>query len=503
MVKTVTKTKMQEEQSLYKKLYEGVMSSIPSSILIVDDHLRVVSANPNFYVKGRRTESNTLGKDISMVFPKALLDYTKMPEKIRMVFQTGEPFEGGEMEYRAPGLPTRVYYYRLTPLMESESSVESLILLMDDVTERKRLGERIKRTEEHLAQVVDSANDIILSTDRKGKILSWNNTIEIITGLKSNRVMGKPFSGYLLKEDQKSFLSIMNQLLRRKRVKDKEFSIINKDSEAVDILWSFSAMKDEQGEVIGLVIVGHDLTERKELQAKLTQSAKMASLGTMAGGIAHEIRNPLAIIDSSAQILKKYSENEEIRSLGIEKIRNATKRAADIVDNLLQFAHQSEFAPEELDTNKLIESTFKLLENQLSIRHVIVKKNYSPVLPAIYGNKNQLQQVWINLILNACNAMSEGGTITVRTTLLSGSVGIMFEDTGEGVPDKSLSRIFDPFFTTQPVGQGTGLGLSISFGIVEQHGGTIGVMSQKGKGSTFTVSLPVRTPPVILDKNKY
>jgi len=504
MVKAVTKTKMQEEQSLYKKLYDGIMSSIPSSILIVDDHLRVVSANPNFYVKGRRTESNTLGKDISKVFPEVLLNYTKMPEKIRMVFQTGKPFEGGEMEYRAPGLPLRVYYYRLTPLVESEGSVKRIILLMDDVTERKRLGERIKRTEEHLAQVVDSANDIILSTDPKGKIISWNNTIEKITGHKSNHVMGKPFSGLLSKEDQKSFLLIINQLLGRKKVQDKEFSIINKDSEVVDVLWSFSAMKGEHGEVIGMVIIGRDLTERKELQAKLTQSAKMASLGTMAGGIAHEIRNPLAIIDSSAQILKKHSENEEIRSLGIEKIRNATKRAADIVDNLLQFARQSEFTPEELDANTLIENTFKLLENQLSIRHVIVKKNYSPGLPAIYGNKNQLQQVCMNLILNACNAMSGGGAITVRTTLLSGSVGIMFEDTGEGIPDKSLSRIFDPFFTMRPVGQGTGLGLSISFGIVEQHGGTIEVMSQKGQGSTFTVSLPVgTTPPVILDKNKY
>jgi len=493
MVKNVTKTKMQTHPSLYEKLYEGIMSSIPSSVLIMDRNLNILMANSNFYTKAKRNDFNTIGKPITEIFPKVLLDYTNIPERAKRVFQRKEPIEDGEMEYRAPGLSTRIYYYRLTPLVNVLGDVENVILLMDDVTERKRLGERIKRTEEHLAQVVDSANDIILSTDPNGKIISWNSTIEKITGLKSNRVMGKPFSGYLLKEDQKSFLSIMNQLLRRKIVKDREFSITNRNSEIVYVLWSFSAMKDEQGKVTGLVIVGRDLTERKELQAKLTQSAKMASLGTMAGGIAHEIRNPLAIIDSSAQILLKHSENEEIRSLGIEKIRNATKRAADIVDNLLKFARQSEFAPEELDVNKLIENTLKLLENQLSIQHVIVKKNYNPGLPAVYGNKNQLQQVFINLILNSCNSFKEQGAIRIQSKKIGKIIEIEFKDNGIGIPEKELSLIYDPFFTTQPVGKGTGLGLSISYGIIKQHNGTIEVSSETDKGTVFTIRLPINT----------
>jgi len=492
------------DNGMYKKLCNGIMSSIPSSILIVDEHLKVVLANKNFYIKSRRSESNTAGRSISEIFTKVLIDYTGIAEKIRSVFRLRKPIEGGEMEYRAPGLPTRVYYYRLTPLINSLLEVENVIVLMDDVTERKRLGERVRRTEEHLARVVESANDIIISIDPEGKIISWNSTVERITGHKSVDVKGQPLLNFLSESDSDNFSSIIKGLLKKKKVSVWESSILNKDGETVDVSWNFSSIKDEQGNVIGIVIIGRDLTERKALEAKLTQSAKMASLGTIAGGIAHEIRNPLAIIDSCAQILEKQVDNKKIRALAPEKIRNATKRAAEIVNGLLKFARQSEFAIESVDINQIIDATLELMKNQLSIQHSKINKNYDVNLPEIYANRNQLQQVFMNLILNACNAIKEKGTIGIQTYSGKNFINIVFEDDGIGIPEKNLSRIFDPFFTTQPVGKGTGLGLSISYGIIEQYGGSIEVESEPGKGAKFFIKLPVSstnysTPPRKLD----
>ena len=481
------------EDNIYKKLYNGIMSSIPSSIVIVDSQLRTVAANPNFYIKSHQSESDTLGKTITEIFPRVLINYTKIPDRIREVFKSSESYEGGEMEYRAPGLPTRVYYYRLTPLLNSSGEVESVILLMDDVTERKLLGEKIRQTEEHLARVVDSANDIIISTDPAGDIVSWNNTVEEITGIYSQEVIGKSFVGLIEKKCRNKFREIVNQLVRGLQVKSQEFPIVCFDEESVDVSWSFSAMKDDQEKVISLVIVGRDLTERKVLEARLMQSAKMASLGTMAGGIAHEVRNPLAIIDSVAQILKSGCGSKKLHNECVTKIRNATTRAAEIVDNLLVFARPAEVRHEKLNVHHLINDVLSLMQNQLAIQHIETQKNFASELPKVYGNRNQIQQVFINLILNACNAILESGTIFIKTYNTKHYVIIEFEDTGKGIQKKNLSQIFDPFFTTQPVGSGTGLGLSISYRIIEQHQGNIEVKSKHGKGSVFLVNLPINT----------
>ncbi len=494
MAETAVKNIQKNVSLSFHQLYQGIMDSIPSSVLIVDNHLSIISANRNFYLKSRRNKTNTIGQKLTDVFPKVLLDYTRMGEKIRRVLLSGNAFEGGEMEYRAPGLPTRVYYYRITPLENKRGEVEQVILLMDDVTERKRLGEKIRRTEEHLARVVDSANDMIVSTDSKGRILSWNNTLETVTGHSAKKVEGKPFNSVLTKTDGKSFGGIVSSLNKGQRVIDKELCLFNKTGEDVDVSWSFSTILDETGEATGFVIVGRDLTERKEMEARLNQSAKMASLGTMAGGVAHEIRNPLAIIDSTAQILKGGPKSASRLEQGVQKIRTASKRASDIVDSLLTFARQSEFSPELTNIGDVIDDTLILMKNQLSLQHIVIHTRIAQNLPRILGNPTQLQQVFMNFLLNACNAIGEGGNVYISAGMRTNHLSIKFRDDGKGIPSKYLSRIFDPFFTTQPVGKGTGLGLAVSYSIISQHNGTIDVKSEVRKGAVFTVSLPVPIP---------
>lgn len=251
-------------------------------------------------------------------------------------------------------------------------------------------------------------------------------------------------------------------------------------------------MRDDSGHVAGIVAVGRDLTERRVMEEKLFQSAQMASLGVMAGGIAHELRNPLGIISASAQLLLENPRDSKLRLQGLQKIYAATRRASLIIENLLKFARPAGiWEKKEINLHAIIDEILALLSNQIKLQDVIVSVTYPPALPHLYGSHEMLQQVFANLILNACNAMPEGGLLKIAVEATSaGQVEIRFMDTGGGVPPENLSKIFDPFFTTMPIGKGVGLGLSISHTIIQQHHGVIEVHSQVGKGSSFIVRLP-------------
>ncbi|MFN3477254.1 MAG: PAS domain-containing protein [Candidatus Methylomirabilales bacterium] len=477
-------------------LYLAILSHLPSSILIVDDSLRVTFANRNFLVKSRRyDEKEVVGRRVGEIFPPAILSYTDLEEKLRQVYQTGQPFEG-EMEYRAPGLPNRVYFYSLTPFKDERGSVKDVMLFMDDVTEKKRLGERVLRAERHLASLVESANDLIVSIDAKGLVMTWNSAAERILGLQAREVVGKPFGGFFSKLDQGHLQDLFARLAGGGEVQEMEAKMKKKGGGEVLISWRFSAMQDESSRVVALVGIGRDLTEKRQLELQLIQSAKMAALGEMAGGIAHEIRNPLAITSSAAQILLRKGGDPKLRKECAEKIWAAATRAATIIESLLKFARPFGVGFEPLDVNSLLEETLSLIGNQIALQGIKVERRFDPHLPKTKGNRNQLQQVFMNIILNAYRAMADGGHLTISTKPLDHTrfLEISFQDTGCGIPEEHLPRIFDPFFTTMPVGEGTGLGLSIAYSIVKHHQGSIRVESQVGKGSTFAISLPALPP---------
>jgi len=226
-------------------------------------------------------------------------------------------------------------------------------------------------------------------------------------------------------------------------------------------------------------------------EAKLIQSAKMASLGVMAGGIAHELKNPLGVISANAQLLLEHPGDHRLLRECAERIHLASRRAAQIIEKLLKFARPPRERMELLDIHAVLEETLTLLAHQMELQGVKLLRVFHPRLPKVRGNPELLQQVFTNLVLNACNAMPQGGTLEIATDVNeAGDVEIRFRDTGCGIPPEHLSKIFDPFFTTMPVGKGTGLGLSISYSIVQQHQGAIEVESRVNQGSTFTVRLP-------------
>lgn len=239
-----------------------------------------------------------------------------------------------------------------------------------------------------------------------------------------------------------------------------------------------------------------EAVERRESQ--LTQAArqqvsraeKLASIGRLAAGVAHEINNPLTGVLTFAHLLRQKPHMDAEDCQDLDLIIHETTRAAEIVRGLLDFARERPTTMEPLDLNDVVRRTVRLIANQKKFEHIAIEEKLQDNLPEVCGDMNQLQQVLLNLSLNACTAMPSGGNLRISTATTDGQVLLHVSDTGCGIKEELLERIFEPFFTTQPVGKGTGLGLSVTFGIVEQHHGTIEVDSKEGRGSTFTISLP-------------
>ena len=229
---------------------------------------------------------------------------------------------------------------------------------------------------------------------------------------------------------------------------------------------------------------------RRRAQEEVMKSERLAMIGRLAAGVAHEINNPLTGVLTFSHLLREKENLDEQDKEDLDVIINETTRASEIVRGLLDFARERPVAKEPLDVNDVIRQTVRLLANRKAFQQIAIDEDLAADLPRVDGDMNQLQQVLLNLSLNACAAMPEGGTLTISTSAEGGSVLVKVADTGSGIKAEHVDRIFEPFFSTKPVGRGTGLGLSISYGIVQQHGGELRVESEEGKGTTFTIVLP-------------
>jgi signal transduction histidine kinase len=248
-------------------------------------------------------------------------------------------------------------------------------------------------------------------------------------------------------------------------------------------------------QVIGRIILVDDITERVGLESQLTQAEKMSSIGLLAAGVAHEVNTPLAVISSYAQMLSKRVQSDPKQAELLEKITAQTFRASEIVNNLLNFSRTSGTEFSEVDVNQVITETLALLEHQFKAARVRVREELTPGLTPIQGNAGKLQQVFLNLFLNARDAMTGGGTLSVTTENGSG-VNVAISDTGSGIAQEHIDRIYDPFFTTKGSAnegqrRGTGLGLSVTYGIIQEHAGKIRVESRPGQGTTFHLEFPL------------
>jgi PAS domain S-box-containing protein len=354
-----------DQSERYEKLYAMLLDGIPSSVLLIDRDLRIISANRNFLVKNRRYITDTIGRRLEDAFPTIILDNMDIAGRLRQVFEKNQPTRGERMIYRAPGIPLRIYYYRILPFFW-QGVVQSAMLLMEDITDQERLSEEVRQIERHLASVVECASDIVLSTDSQGKILTWNPAAAKASGYAFDEVRWRYFHEFCAAEHQEELKRVFADLKNGGDTRMGEWDLIRKDGTLVQVSWVCSPMKkDRQSKDEGTVAVGRDLTERRKLEMQLIHSQKLGALGVMAGGIAHEIRNPLAISSSCAQFLLDDNIAQEFRKECAEKIHVGIQRASTIIENLLRFARPSAKAEMgEIELNALLEETAELIANR-------------------------------------------------------------------------------------------------------------------------------------------
>ncbi len=481
----------QRTSERYEKLYLMLLEAIPSSVLLIDRDMRIVSANRNFLDKNQSSSLNSIGDRLDEVLPAIILDNMNIISQIRQVLGNNQPIKGRQMTYRAPGVPMRTYNYSILPFFW-KGTVENAMLMMDDVTDQVRLNEEVGRVERHLASVVESASDIVLSTDIKGRILTWNPAGEKISGHTSDEVQGRFFFEYFAEGHQEDVKKVLSIMKTGKSSQMAEWDLTIKHGDSIPVYWVCSPMKDSRFQAMGMVAVGRDLTERRKFEMQLFQSQKLAALGVMAGGIAHEIRNPLAICSSAAQFLMEDDITSEFQKECANKIHTGIHRTSFIIENLLRFARLSTRTDLlQLDLVSLLKETLTLVANQAKIQKIALDPHLPEETILINGIESLLEQMFMNLFLNAIKAMPDGGTLTITIEKGVSEVLVRVKDTGRGISKADIDKVFDPFYTNSPVGKGTGLGLSICYSIVKQHFGTIEADSVEGRGSNFTVKLPV------------
>jgi two-component system, NtrC family, sensor kinase len=356
-----------------------------------------------------------------------------------------------------------------------------------------RKAEEYERLKEFSENIVESINVGIAAADFEDRVESWNSQMEQLTGIRREDAVGRPLRD-LLPED------LVGQLGRLRSEEGihtiYKFPLPGPDDSDRVINVVFAPLVSKEQEQIGRLILFDDITERSVLENRLVQADKLSSLGLLAAGVAHEVNTPLAVISSYAQLLAKQVSGDESKSKLLEKIAKQTFRASEIVNSLLNFSRTSSTAYEEVDLNRILRETLQLIHPQLEKAKVRVEERLDGGVGMVRGNAGKLQQVFLNLLLNARDAMEGGGTLIVETAANDKMARVAITDSGCGIPEENLARIYDPFFTTKGAKKGTGLGLSITYGIVKEHGGSIGVLSQVGQGTCFQLDFPLVRKPV-------
>jgi len=396
--------------------------------------------------------------------------------------------------------------------------------LVKTTTEIENKNRALIQANELTSSIMRSMVDPLLVLDSKGNIQMVNKALLDLTEYTEEELTGQSMELIFQKDDQEDGLVFkgprIRQLFKDGSTLDTEIEIWSKSRERIPLSLSGSLMRDNSGDITGVLLVGRDLRQTKkllaeaaaaeahrakadelenayhelqQLQAKLIQTEKMASLGKLSAGVAHEINNPLGGITIYAHLLKEDTAKDDPAQENIGKIIKLASRSKEIVKNLLDFARQTEPKTESHSINNILDGILSILDQQVLFHNIKIQKNLAVDLPMVMVDAAQIQQVFMNIIINAVEAMEGQGALTLKTGLDSNekTLFIQVSDTGCGIPKEHLNQLFEPFFTTKEAGKGTGLGLSICYGIIHRHKGRIHVKSTLGQGTTFTIYLPL------------
>ena len=367
----------------------------------------------------------------------------------------------------------------------------------------QRKVEEYERLKEFSENIVESINVGILAADLDDRVESWNTQIERLTGITRENALGRLLSDLFPADLYTKFTEVRGQTGVHniyKFVLKPDLNGVHsgsgpRGSRETVLNLAIAPLVSKDYRQIGRLIIFDDITDRSELESRLVQADKLSSIGLLAAGVAHEVNTPLAVISTYAQMLAKQVSGDDQKSKLLEKIAKQTFRASEIVNSLLNFSRTSSTEFVDIELNRIVRETLSLIDHQLHKAQVNTLVSLDETLPRIKGNAGKLQQVLLNLCLNARDAMPEGGTLAIRSWAADNAVRVEIADTGTGITPENLARIYDPFFTTKAPKKGTGLGLSVTYGIVREHGGTIEAESEIGRGTRFTIEIPLTARP--------
>jgi two-component system, NtrC family, sensor kinase len=393
-------------------------------------------------------------------------------------------------------------------------------LLVDKITRAHR--RKLRRLEEELAgktvaleisqqelakseklykSLVESAEDAILNIDPRGEIISINRYGAKVLGYTRQGIQGKNISSVFPGATGKELSRLAQEVFTDRKGHRTTLGVAVGGKQYFFNINLTPIREDDK--VLSILIIAHDITSQKQMEDQLYHTEKLASLGQLAAGVAHEINNPLAIILGFADILSERVKEDSEEYKIIKTIERQGLNCKKIVENLMTFARTPEKSADDTDINRGLETLLEVVKGTILTKKVKIQRDLTAGLPRARGDADQLQQVFLNLITNAVLAMPQGGLLAISTRLNGDKdrVQIRFADTGTGIKKEHLAKIYDPFFTTRKVGEGTGLGLSVSYAIIQKFGGTITCESRTKEeagegesGTTFTISLPLATP---------
>ncbi|MFA7227389.1 MAG: PAS domain S-box protein [Melioribacteraceae bacterium] len=358
--------------------------------------------------------------------------------------------------------------------------------------DRDRLASKLELNQQYLKSILHSSDQAIMMVDQNEKFITWNKGAEKIFGYTEEEVLGK--SSTLLIPDGEEYLKELAQIIQEAKAIGYK-SIVEtqrkkKNGELITVRLSVSRLPSSNGEYAGRSIIIKDYTEFKRLQAQIDQSEKLAVIGQLAAGVAHEIGNPLTSISSLVQILQRRSQ-DSFMSEQLVNIKENIDRITKIVRELVDFSRPPSYETAIQDVTDVIRTALGIVKYDKRIRKVKFETDLKNYLPNVSVAADQLLQVFINILINALDAIEGNGTIFLKSEFDKKNIYVEISDDGCGMDEQTTEKIFDPFFTTKEVGKGTGLGLSVSYGIIKRFNGEIKVASKLNEGSSFRISLPI------------
>ncbi|MBS1271114.1 MAG: Signal transduction histidine-protein kinase AtoS [Candidatus Marinimicrobia bacterium] len=354
-------------------------------------------------------------------------------------------------------------------------------------------AERLEKTEAKYRDIIENSADAIITLDNNNHITMWNKGAEQIFGWKSEEILGESISKIIPNDliEVGELLCLAYGIKRSGYVKNYETERLSKSGRRILVQLTENVITNENDEIVGRSQILRDISELRINENQMRQSERLATVGHLAAGVAHEVGNPLTSISSLVQVMERKTDDEFIHG-NLKKIREHINRIAKIVRELVDFSRPSSVQMTPTQINETVESAVGLLKYDGRCRHIDFDMNLEEDLPKIECVPDQIHQVLINLLLNAIDAMQDqGDIIRVSTHRENSTIHIEVEDQGIGMTTEVREKVFEPFFTTKEVGKGTGLGLSVSHGIISKMGGAIQVESEKDQGSTFTIELPI------------